>query len=241
MSISIQKPIVRWTIGNTTPDGYLCLKLSIESFLRLYNADVVILHNCDKSKIPECLHCYNLIDQKQLIHSGPPPMGVAWKLYPGRLDLNRYEISIDNDLIIHERIDTIDRFLSSNSVLLLEDIGRTYGRFQNLVRQDLFINSGLYGMPPQFDLQSYINHFGGKAWQKNAFGYNDSSETFDEQGLVALALSQYPQLCVVSKHDILDSRYVYEKSKGNHFIGLNRSIHHIPFRVFYSENSQIFL
>src|SRR5690606_18078303 len=132
---------------------------SIESFLRLYDADVVICHNCHIEKISHiCFDDFSLIDQTDIAKASKiPPAGVAWKLYPPRIDKTRHEISIDNDIIFTERIPEIDLFLNSDCTLLLEGDSRTYGRFERYVPAGYEINSGIFGMPPGFDLHKYVD------------------------------------------------------------------------------------
>ena len=226
------KPLAKWTIGETNHNGYECLAISIESFLRFYDFDVVVCHNCPKEKLPEYIQKYPLIDQKQHLKVGPKPKGVAWKLYPPRLDISKYEISIDNDLVINEKIALIDEFLNSKATLLLEENSRTYGRFDKHVPLGFQINSGLYGMPPNFDLEPYVKFYAGDAWEKNATGVHDKNETFDEQGLVALALLNHSSYFIISSDTITNCEHQLIQGKGHHFIGLNRRKHHAPFLLY---------
>lgn len=234
------RPIVRWTIGESTNDGLECLKLSICSFLKFYSADVFICHNCKKEHLTE-FNEFNLIDQSNFLDIGPEPKGVSWKLYPPRLSQSRYEIVIDNDIVFNEKIDKIDEFLSSDSTLLLEGDSRTYGRFQKHVPLGFQINSGIYGMPPNFDLSQYVKFYAGDAWEKNALYEHDKSETFDEQGLVALALLNYPKFHIISSKEVTNCENQLILGKGNHFIGLNRRKFHSPYRLYKSLNRKLYL
>lgn len=237
----INKPLARWTIGNTTKDGYNCLLLSIESFLKFYDTDVVILYNCDKKLLPKDLKKYNLIDQQNHLQIGPTPKGVAWKLYPPRIDQTRHEISIDNDIILENKIEEIESFFNSDVTLLLEDKGRTYGRFNLHVPPNFHINSGIYGMPPNFDLASFVKFYAGSEWEKNALYEHDKNETFDEQGLIALALLSYKHYIIIPNKKITHCEYALKKGQGYHFIGLNRTKFHSSFRLYQSLNKKIYL
>jgi hypothetical protein len=228
------KPLARWTIGKTNKDGYECLSLSIASFLRFYDADVVICHNCPLSELPAVLQQFKLVDQTQHLNVGPEPKGVAWKLYPPRLDKNRHEICIDNDIVFNEPIEQIKTFFDSNCTLLLECISRTYGRFEKHVPPGFQINSGIYGMPPGFDLEPFIRFYAGDEWEKNALHQHDKNETFDEQGIIALALLTYSRYLIIPNKDITNCELQLTPSKGNHFIGLNRRKFHYPFRLYRS-------
>ena len=235
-----EKPLARWTIGNSTKDGYDCLLLSINSFLKFYDIEIAICYNCDKKKLPIELNQFTLIDQKKHLQIGPNPKGVAWKLYPPRLDKNRHEISIDNDIVFNKRINQIDQFFYSNTTLLLEDKRRTYGRFENHVPPGFNINSGIYGMPPGFDLESFIIFYAGNEWEKNALYEHDKNETFDEQGLVALALLSNKDYIIIPKETITDCRDTIVDGCGHHFIGLNREKNHGAFRVYKALQKKIY-
>lgn len=235
------KAIAKWTIGETTPNGYECLIISIASFIKFYDLEVVICHNCPTKRLPCEIRNFILIDQKEHLGIGPEPKGVAWKLYPPRIDINRHEISIDNDLVINEKITYIDEFLCTNSTLLLEDDSRTYGRFENHVPPGFKINSGIYGIPPHFDLESYIKFYAGKEWEKNALNQYDKSETFDEQGIVALALLNHYRYIIIPSDTITKCEHNLVHGQGHHFIGLNRRKYHSPFRLYQSMSRKLFL
>jgi hypothetical protein len=235
------KPLARWTIGNTNKSGYESLILSIQSFKKYYDIDVVVCHNCPASNLPINIQKFTLIDQSKHLSVGPEPKGVAWKLYPPRLDLQRHEISVDNDLIINQPIEEIETFFKSDSTLLLGDNSRTYGRFEKHVPQGFMINSGLYGMPPKFDLESYVKFYAGNAWQKNALNRHDKNETFDEQGLIALALLNHSRYLIIDGKTITNCEHRLIPGKGHHFIGLNRNKYHAAFCQYRSMTQKLFL
>jgi hypothetical protein len=237
--MSINKALAKWTIGKTTKDGYDCLLLSINSFKKFYDVEVAICFNCNKKELPVELKKFNLIDQKKHLQIGPEPRGVAWKLYPPRLDVSNHEISIDNDIVFNKRIKQIDQFFSSNSTLLLEDKGRTYGRFENHVPPNFNINSGIFGMPPNFNLESFVLFYAGE--EKNALYEHDKNETFDEQGLIALALLSNKDYIIIPNNIITDCQYSVIEGLGYHFIGLNRTKHHGPFRLYKSLQKKLYL
>jgi hypothetical protein len=235
------KPLMRWTIGKTTKKGYESLILSINSFIKHYDVEVVVCHNCPKENLPTSVLQFPLIDQTKHLNIGPEPKGVAWKLYPPRLTIDRHELSVDNDLIINEPIQQIEEFLSSDSTLLLEDKSRTYGRFESHVPAGFMINSGLYGMPPNFQLEPYVRFYAGKAWEKNAINQHDKNETFDEQGLIALALLNHSRYLIIDNRTITNCEHHLVDGKGHHFIGLNRVKHHSAFALYQSLKQKIHL
>lgn len=235
------KPIARWTIGNSTKHGYECLELSIKSFLNFYDCDIFVCYNCKKEKLPSSILKYNLIDQFNHLEDMPDPKGVSWKFYPPRLSLDTHEIVIDNDIIFKKRIEEIDLFFNSDITLMLEDDTRTYGKFLNFIPKEFKINSGIYGMPPNFDLRKYINFYAGGEWEKNALYENDKSETFDEQGLVALALIDYNKYIIIPKTTVTACSLQLKFGSAMHFMGLNRSEFHPPYRLYRSLDKKLYL
>ena len=231
------KPIAKWTIGNTNSNGYKCLLMSIESFLKHHQAEIYLCFNCEREKldwIKEKLPFIHLINQKS-IKSKIKPIGVAWKLYPARIDINAHELSIDNDIVFSERIQEIDNFFEGDHTLLLEGSSRNYGRFEKHVHKEFKINSGVFGMPPGFDLQKHIDFFMGEekpmgiSWEPNAHGEHEGNFTFDEQGLIATALLNNPRFTIIKEATITNCERRFIKSKGMHFIGLNKNKRHAPF------------
>lgn len=237
--------LVRWTVGNVSKDGFDCLRRSILNFQSLYSCRCVLCYNCEYELIS-----YNgyarfpgleLYNQAEHIHDKPTPIGVSWKLYPSRLNPDGYEISIDNDLVIEKSIKEIDEFLNSDSTLLLEGNSRTYGKFGTHVPKGYQINSGIYGMPPGFDLQKYINFYSGESWEKNAFGQHEKNETFDEQGIIALALLSYHKRLIIPSTTISNCENNYEECDGMHFISLNRVANHQPYKIYRTKRDKWFI
>ena len=237
--------IARWTIGPVSQAGYECLALSIASFqLHHPNTKIVICHNCPKincqnvvSRFPEAI----FIDQRSYAQSDIPPMGVAWKLYPPRISPDDHELCIDNDIIFTEPLDEIEDFYQGNHTLLLEGLTRNYGRFEPHVPQPYCINSGVYGMPPNFNFDKYLNFYVTKSWETNAFGPHAASKTFDEQGIVALALLSYGKFVIISGSVLTNCERHLMLGKGLHFVGLNRNQFHEPYRLFKSTLRKMYL
>lgn len=235
------RPLARWTIGPVSRGGFQCLEHSIRTFTRLYDVDVIVCHNCDPQQLPASVQRHKLYDQRPYLSSTRKPVGVAWKLYPARLAPERHEIVIDNDIVFEQHIPEIDRFFQGHETLLLEGASRTYGRFEKHVPANYRINSGIYGMPPGFNLQKWIDFLAGPAWEKNAFGEHDKSETFDEQGIVACALLNHRGFHIIPDTSITNCEHHLIEGKGYHFISLNRQKIHHPFRLYQCRNWKVFL
>lgn len=218
----------RWTLGPSNPAGIECLHRSIECFQRLYKAEIIVCYN---GNVPDRLQGVRLYDQSPHLGDRVTPLGVAWKLYPGRLNPSSHELFIDNDLILTDRLPEINQFLVSNTTLLLEGESRNYGRFDRHVPREFKINSGLFGVPPGFDLDRQIAFYTTK-WERNAGPGFEASATFDEQGLVAAILLSHPKYLIVSGTDVRNCEWSFEKAKGYHFVGLNRRFFHHPFQEF---------
>jgi hypothetical protein len=236
------KPLVRWTVGPTTRDGLDCLSRSVAAFLRLYDADVAICHNCPADNLADLVARFPLVDQHAHLASVPvPPAGVAWKLYPPRLAVHRHELVIDNDLIVERAVPEIDRFLAGDCTLLLAEASRTYGRFERHVPPGYAINSGLYGMPPGFDLGRHVAFHCGPAWEENATGTHALNRTFDEQGLVASALLSYPRFVIIPASCVTNCEHRLVDGHGHHFVGLNRREYHGPYKLYKCRTTKLFL
>jgi hypothetical protein len=233
MHNNIKNPniLVRYTIGPVAFQGFQSLKLSIKKFHEIYKLDFtnfLICHNglnTNQLKFIESLKV-PLYAQKENDYK-IKPKGVAWKLYPPRLNPDGYELFIDNDLIIVNKIDKIDEFFNSDKTLVLEDDQRAYGKFEKYVDKNIIINSGLFGLPPRFDLKRYMDYYI-REWQQNTTRGHESSFTWDEQGIIALALTEKPYI-LITKSEITKCENEFKPANGLHFIKLNRKLYHEPF------------
>jgi hypothetical protein len=186
------KPLARWTVGppRSRFDDAI-LRRSVINFRRFYG-DVF-----------DCLLCLNGRDARGLDGLGaevilqksvagcPEPKGVAWKLYPPRIRPDSHELFIDHDVVLVDRIEKLDSFLSRRDAFLYSQaysLEGCYGSFRNLVPEGFRLNSGFFGLPPgfRFDLSSV------REW----FDY------FDEQGFVASSLCGQDSLIMVPLEDI---------------------------------------
>jgi hypothetical protein len=239
----MDKPIARWTIGDTNEQGYECLELSIRSFLKFHTADIVVAHSCDPEKLPKIDGVkMQLLDQRPFLDTSYiAPVGVAWKLYPPRLKIERHEICIDNDIIFQEPIEQLNKFFKSDCTLLLEGQSRNYGRFERYIPPKVKINSGIYGMPPNFDMDKFIKIVAGNAWELNAKGEHAGNKTFDEQGIVAFALLNYPRYVTIPEKVVTNCERHLIEGKGMHFVGLNKRFYHEPYRLYRSKVKRMFL
>ena len=227
--------IARWVMGYSKKQSVDCLERSIESFLKFYDVKVIICHNCDPKHLKHIGH--ELYDQRKEYQIKPE--GVSWKLYPPRIELKSHEVVIDNDIVFDEKIEEIEEFFESDSTLMLEGLSRNYGRFEKHVPVGYRINSGVYGMPPNFDFKKYVSFYANKEWQINAVGTHAANRTFDEQGLVALALLDHKNKIIISNKTLSNCENKFVKAKGMHFVGLNRVERHKAYEEYKSSKRKI--
>jgi hypothetical protein len=220
--------IIRWTIGGCCqPRGFECLKIAVQNFQLLYpEAQRFICHNGLSPPQLEFISALpaKLVNQEIEEYAGEHPQGVAWKLRPPRLSPNCHEMFIDNDLIITERLPEIDQWLNANNTLGLEAEARHYGSFSNKVPKHYRINSGLFGLPPGFDMAHYLTLWG--KWENNC---PNQSVTWNEQGLVANTITHKYKPIIISKETIANCEVELLKAPGMHFVSLNRVKFHRPF------------
>lgn len=226
---------VRWTIGDVSDPGFEALALSIRSARKLFGPEseyAVCVNSLSLSVAKDRLGA--IARQVQWIHAAQHvpgwlrdqldenmAEGVAWKLAPVRLFPDRYELSLDNDLILWQIPVAIQQWMYSSdpeSCVMAEDAQRCLGQFSDC-GDARAINSGIRGIPPNFDLEERLR----KELQKK--GVILRSE-LDEQGLQAAVLSR-AHLALVSREEVsICSPFpMHQQSLGRcgaHFVGLNQ-------------------
>lgn len=236
-------PLARWIIGPVKKSGFDCLKVAVDNFTRLHpEFDTLICHNqLDEKSINE-LEKLGIPLFAQTYTNGIEPKGVAWKLYPPRLRPNAHELVMDNDIVLVEKIPEIEEFLSRDCILYYESSRRSYGSFDKFVPNCIYLNSGFYGMPPGFNfetkLTSLFEQSGLTEWTNSC---NQGRYTWDEQGIVAAALSNYKEHIRISLTQVTNCELDLIQGKGFHFVGLNRYTKHKAWRDWIEKNSRLLL
>ena len=107
-----------------------------------------------------------LIDQTKYMETLKVlPFSTSWKLYPPRIRLTQHEIFLDNDVVIYKKIPLIDEFLKSKKITFATEAKkRNYGNFDKAIPEKTLINTGLFGLPPYFDIKSKINEILKDGW-----------------------------------------------------------------------------
>lgn len=215
------RPLFRITLGPVHEWGLAILKKNIKFLRKNYpEVDLVVCYNqieADKLKDLDVIK----IDQSQYYHSlNFEPQAEQWKIYPPRLRYEAHEIVFDNDILIFQRVPEIDEFLTSNKPLLFEGRVRVFGKYESKVPKGVFINSGIFGLPPYFDFKSKINDFCKDDIEKRWTTWGD------DQGVIAGVLSQEPFI-LLKMNTVMNYLDVFDfmplgSWRGIHLIGSNR-------------------
>lgn len=222
--------IFRWTIGPTNANGLDCLMESIKSFQKFYpNNEYYLLFNQIERKVLSRFEKLNLkiINQNNFNIKINNKCGSLWKFVPSRIDSDKHEVFIDNDLLITKKIKEIDLFIESNNkTLLCQDVNRFYGIYENKIKKNIATNCGLIGFPPNFNLN--INYEFTNNW----------TSCYDEQGFVSSILLNEDYI-LISLENIsivgykIYSKKIFDPMKGGyHFVGLNHKIKHESWNLF---------
>lgn len=232
------KPLFRWTIGPVSKNGFLILEESIRQIRRIYEDkfDLMICYNQINVDSLNYLRKYEVSFYDQTKYKKIPfkAKGEIWKIYPPRLRLKTHEIIADNDLILLDAIPEIDQFLKEDATLLLEareGMKRYYGKFDKFVPKPYVINTGFYGMPPQFNLYKKIRHMCKEIKQKEWL-QDRTKGLYDDQGIIAATLLSYKKFIIIKHPTILNYNLSLgkfngdkNKIKGIHFVGANIKKH----------------
>ena len=143
-----------------------------------------------------------------------------WKYAPPRLDSNKYEIILDNDVVLWKIPPTLANSIEEGALVALTDAaGRYYGDFSNKIDtydQGLCLNAGLIGMPPGFSMDF------------NALDNIQLTDFFhSEQGFTALNFAKYKgKKNLISLEEVaqlnimnIDPQTLLSKYCGGHFCG----------------------
>lgn len=232
------KRLIRYTIGQVSKLGWTILSEAVRHIQKVYpEFDVVVCHNnldydqlayLDKLDVP-------LFRQDGL----PKPFNFKntndgkvrdffWKLVPPRLNMFGQELWVDNDIVIRDRVNSIDTWMYANTALLGSGFNRDYGCFEEEIKFGPAYCAGIFGLPPNFDFQSEINRW------CNGREING----FDEQGLVVgIASSVNNFVCVPQNEMPLLSEHwavrgIRNLHNGMHFARANRFDNHRSWRYY---------
>jgi len=244
----MNKPVVRWTFGPCQSKLALyCLQKSVFCFQKIYgdSFDYFIFNNSQHTVQIENVQT---IQQKIYSHSlNFPRLGPAWKLFPPRWRYDSHEIFIDNDLILYKAHPVIDEFLAANDMIFCtEGLERRFGIFDPWIAEGIKLNTGLFGLPPCFDLKRQVEEISSFMNLPPFFNIRDEifhgftkmnlwpvSENlihlgidymsrFDEQGCLSVIFTKHHNLKIISLKEIsVCYRTLIYGSHGCHFVGIN--------------------
>lgn len=221
------KPIVRWTIGDVSSEGLLCLESSVVNFINLYKKkfDYYICYNNIEINNLEFIkknkYEINVVNQHQFLneihYDLNSPNEPFWKLIPPRINAQSHEIFIDNDLILYKKLKEIDYFLNNNDLIICsEALIKNYGFLNEEINDLEIFNSGFFGIYPFFDLKNKINETIKK------FNLNEKKDVFNEQGCIAYVFKN-EKLKIINKKKIsICFDDINFGENGIHFVGINR-------------------
>lgn len=228
------KPLARWTFGEVTPPGEETLRHSVRRFRIIYpEFDLVVCHNnltkdqrsrLDSLDVPLYEQSVSDLDYP-LVPAGSPPghkrsmPGWGWKLCPPRLRPEAHELWIDNDLIVRERLPTVDEWLKTDRTLISKGLRREYGDYEDVIPPQHVFCAGFFGLPPGFDFADSIRRHC-QLLRGRPLGY------YNEQGVTSCAVLERDVMVVpLSEIDVV-KKLERPLAKGLHFIGVNRSHRH---------------
>jgi len=216
------KPIIRWTIGPTSKIGFLSLKLSISCMKKIFENSVdyaICYNNLNQHQLNMLPDVDILVNQHEYenIYNCESPIGPAWKLYPPRLRRESPEISMDNDLILYNRLQKIDDFMHGSFFMITEAYNWSYhGILKNFLPSDVKINSGFVCLPPDYDYQSEIS----RTIDQFQLGWQNH---FSEQTLVAYVFFQKNYTLINLKEINVCANVLDFGQAGLHLVGINRN------------------
>lgn len=237
------KPLIRWSVGGCSNRGIEILEESVRTAKILYpDFDYTICYNnltdyqfnkISQFNIP-LVNSHNFVNLLAI-----EPRGAMWALLPPiRLNPNGYELYMDNDIILTNRMPLIDKWLQNDMIICTRQYkkraGRpiNYGEYEHLISRKIPpLNTGFFGLPPQFQLHlnKIINKVG--KVKKNHHNF---------QGIIAACLTEHPNLVPISKDDIKLCRNTrknldkWSGKYGTHFITANNNNPHPCWEIYKS-------
>lgn len=210
--------VVRWTIGPCSDLGLKCLFKSVSAIRKLYpKLHRVICYN-DKNVVRKIEGISaELYEQKHTLDIEYEPKNEIWKLYPPRLYPNVHELFFDNDVVLLNKCPKIEAYIASTKhALIYEGIHGLHGKYSDKVPKGMRINSGIFGLPPNFNFAEAI-----KELQKEDKTRN-WEHRWDDQGVIGAILGNIPHFMITQKEIPCCENNLPLNALGYHFVGLNR-------------------
>ncbi len=242
---------VRWTIGDVNPAGFEALRLSIHGAMRLFGRDAAYRVYVNTVGIDEARRrtgpTSDAVQWLPADHEIPPLLrpylgesmaeGVAWKLTPLRAFPGRFELSLDNDVILWRIPPTMRHWLESDdpqACLIAADVAAAFGQFADLCAP-VPRNSGIRGLGPAADFEAGIE----RVLQARPLPLRAE---LDEQGLQIAALDHLGSPIVVDTSEVTICSPFHPHDpelgrSGAHFVGLNTRV--LPWEYYGKPASEV--
>jgi len=225
---------IRWTVGDVSPRGFRALALSLRGARAVFGPEAryaVVVNSLPVAVARDRVGVdgdgvdwrpAGDLPPRLAAHLGPDMAeGVAWKLAPLRLFPDRWELALDNDLILWDLPPAIAAWLAAadpGRCLLAEDVERAHGAFDHLCGPDS-LNTGIRGFPPGFNLEAALV----ATLERHPVTL---AGELDEQGLQVAALHRGGRPAKVPVTEVSLCSPFWPKrpepgSHGAHFVGLN--------------------
>lgn len=246
------KPLARWTMSNVSSAGFEILHESFKWFSQVYpEFDRILCYNNVAEELMEPFSVYAQL-YKQTDNDLPCSImgpdddvevatGSGWKLAPHRLRNEACELFVDNDVVIRERLPSIDAWLADGqSGLISEGLHRRrmYGEFDSSVPDGVHACAGFFGLPPNFDFRERILYFMQLLEGRPLGGWN-------EQGLtvaVVTNMTRYILVPLTSMHICEDHVPFPDKMPpAIHFVGSNRKSWHNGWKAYKRHTRRLYL
>jgi hypothetical protein len=229
---------IRWTIGDVSSAGFEALRLSAHGTMRLFGdsaryrvyVNTISVAEAQRriGQIPAALEWCQAENSipgvlRPFLSEGMAE-GVAWKLMPLRAFPDRFELSLDNDVILWGIPPAVKEWLGSyqsDASLIAADVSAAHGRFSALCGPAPR-NSGIRGLGPDLDFEAAI----ARVLEINPVRLESE---LDEQGLQIAALSLQGLQFVIDSGDVTICSPFYPHTPelgqfGAHFVGLNARV-----------------
>jgi len=201
--------IVRWTIGQTkarefSPQALDLLDMSVKFGIFVMDGEELDVEYfiCHNNLAPETLDKVKgiagsngvaLVDVNDMLPKELRNNNVKnswWKFSPPRLDTKKYEIIIDNDVVVWRMPKTLKDAIAKGSLVALTDgVGGYYGKFRQCIQAidpNLCLNAGLLGLPPDIKMDP-----------REVLKDLPNELFYSEQGFTAFKFAQYPGMKVL--------------------------------------------
>lgn len=239
--------IIRWTfgeaIGRTTSLQALdMLECSIKyASIHFPNAEKYLCYNSISSprllRQLDSLRAFDVtfIDQSEFspIFQNVNGKNSFWKYLPTRINKEKYELFLDNDVVIWRLNSAIPEWLKSQGALISEDWnGQFYGELSKEIPVGRNLNTGVLGLPPGIEIHlPDIRQF-------QEFFHTEQGFVVHEILNSEIPLMIIDKECIFQANHFLDRRptlkEVIEKFDIGHFCGCSYS-HYFEWDKYYKD------